>query len=197
MSSDTVNVVVDKQNAAQRMGQGIKKGALNSVKAVGSVVDDFKEFLNRGNVVDLAVGVVMGTAFGSVVTSFTNDLITPIIALASPASSFDNMYVPLRCPKNLTSCGPSVLPTVKQANDAGVVTWNYGKFIQTIISFLIISIIIFFIVKLYAALFRRKKPETPKRECPYCTKDIPLKATRCPECTSDLPAASMSEAKLE
>ncbi|KAJ8328049.1 hypothetical protein BDV3_005363 [Batrachochytrium dendrobatidis] len=160
-------------------------GAKKSVKAVESVFDDFVSFLNRGNVMDLAVGVIMGGVFTAVVTSFVVDLVTPIIGLLTQ-SNLENTYVILRCPANDTQCSNAVRwGTPVQANIAGAVTWNYGKFIQTCINFLITSAIIFFMVKIYTAAFRKRRKETVKT-CLFCTKSIPKKAQRCPECTSTL-----------
>ncbi|KAL2913150.1 hypothetical protein HK105_207391 [Polyrhizophydium stewartii] len=169
----------------KQAGEQLKGGAIKSVKAVGSVLDDFKEFLNRGNVVDLAVGIVMGAAFTAIVNSFVNDLITPFIGLATQ-NNLENSFIIIRCPGNVTDChNKGLWSTPADANKAGAVTWNWGRFLQTCINFVIISAIIYFIVKAYAAAFRRKKPDTTK-DCPFCAKSIPKKAVRCPECTSML-----------
>ncbi|KAJ3037080.1 hypothetical protein HDV00_002085 [Rhizophlyctis rosea] len=171
--------------------KNIRTGAMKGGKAVGGVLNDFKAFLDKGNVVDLAVGIVMGAAFTAIVTSLVQDIITPPIGLATQ-SNLANMFVILRCPKdNVTK---QELPcknnnnwnTIADAQKAGAVTWNWGNFLQTCINFIIIAIIIFLIVKFYAAAFRRKAPPKKTKECGYCFKDIPIKATRCPECTSHL-----------
>ncbi|KAJ8328003.1 hypothetical protein BDV3_005323 [Batrachochytrium dendrobatidis] len=160
----------------------LKGAAFKSVKAVGNVFDDFKAFINKGNVVDLAVGLVMGAAFTAVVTSLVGDLITPLIGLATE-SNLENMFYILRCPKNQTNCRDLGFGTSGDANKAGVVTWNYGRFIQMVINFIIISLIVFFIVKAYTAAFCRKT-EVVVKDCAFCCKEIPLAATRCPFCTS-------------
>ncbi|KAH6574319.1 hypothetical protein BASA50_007779 [Batrachochytrium salamandrivorans] len=165
------------------LGSQIKGGAFKSVKAVGSVLDDFKAFLSKGNVVDLAVGLVMGAAFTAIVTSFVADLITPLIGLATQ-SNLENMFYILRCPANASNCREvGNYGTTAEANKVGVVTWNYGRFIQICINFVIISIIVFLIVKLYTASFRREEPG-PVKDCAFCAKEIPLSAVRCPFCTS-------------
>ncbi|KAJ3319178.1 hypothetical protein HDV06_006618 [Boothiomyces sp. JEL0866] len=197
-TDDTVDVETRKKNILQKGISQVGKGAMTSVKVVGNVWDDFKEFLNRGNVVDLAVGIVMGAAFTAIVTSMVNDIFTPIISLALGSSSLDNAYVLIACPLlNTTNgnsgrgkigkdCFQSQFPTVALAKSAGAITWNYGSFLQQIINFLIISIIVFFIVKVYTAAFRRKKeePEKKEKECSYCCKEIPVHAKRCCFCTS-------------
>ncbi|KAI8929506.1 large-conductance mechanosensitive channel [Entophlyctis helioformis] len=170
----------------KKVGSNLKGGAVKSIGAVGSVLDDFKTFLDRGNVIDLAVGIVIGAAFTSIVTSFVNDLISPIIGLATQ-NNLENNYEILRCPGNITDCRDrkGTWNTPAEANKAGIVTWNWGRFIQVVINFLIISAIVFFIVKVYAATFRRPAPKVEK-DCPFCTKAIPLGARRCPLCTSHL-----------
>ncbi|KAJ3184236.1 hypothetical protein HDU87_005083 [Geranomyces variabilis] len=173
------------------------KGLGKGLKSAGSVASDFKAFLNRGNVVDLAVGVVMGAAFTAIVTSIVTDIITPIISLGMQ-SNMENNYIVLRCPPNLPNatdyathkymadCSAEKLQwgTVADAQRVGAVTWNWGKFLSTIINFLIISAIIFFLVKLYTAARRPAPKPITTKPCLFCCKDIPLKASRCPECTS-------------
>ncbi|KAI8916457.1 large-conductance mechanosensitive channel [Entophlyctis helioformis] len=180
------NVGSNLSQGAKHVGANIGKGAVKSVGAVGSVFDDFKNFLNRGNVVDLAVGIVMGAAFTAIVTSFVSDLITPIIGLATQ-NNLENNYEILRCPSNITDCRSrkGTWNTPAEANKAGIVTWNWGRFLQVVINFIIISAIVYFIVKIYAATFRRPNPSVEK-DCPYCTKSIPKAARRCPLCTSHL-----------
>ncbi|KAI8892426.1 large-conductance mechanosensitive channel [Globomyces pollinis-pini] len=183
----------ESSNGLNQAGKSLGKGVKKSVAVVGSVLDDFKEFLNRGNVVDLAVGVVMGAAFTTVVNSMVADLFTPVIGLAVD-SSLQNAFLLLACPRNPTT-GKRGIPgtdcrlrdwsTVAQATAAGAVTWNWGAFVQSVINFIIISVIVFFIVKVYAAAFRRKpKPKT--KDCEFCLNAIPIKAVRCPNCTTHL-----------
>lgn len=189
-----------KQSALSKAGKAVGKNALKSVKVVGSVMDDFKAFLDRGNVVDLAVGLVMGTAFTAIVTSTVTDLFTPLIGLAID-DTFENSFVVLACPRanngtgpRTTDCSRQSLRTVANAKSLGAVTWNYGNFIQAVINFMIISAIIFFFVKVYAATFRRKAVKST-RDCPFCFKEIPMKACKCCFCCSEVEVVAPPEEK--
>ena len=149
---------------------------------------DFKEFILRGNVVDLAVGVIIGAAFGTIVTSLVNDLIMPPIGLLLGNVDFTNLFVVL---KEGTKAAPPYA-NLADAQAAGAVTLNYGMFITRVVSFLILAFCVFMMVRAIARL--KRKEEAPAaapstRACPYCATDIPLKATRCPNCTSELKAA--------
>ena len=140
---------------------------------------EFKEFIMRGNVIDLAVGIIIGAAFGGVVTSLVNDIIMPPIGVLLGKVNFTDMFVNLTPDKAATS--------LAAAKAAGAATINYGVFINTIINFLIVALVIFFVVKAANSL---KKP-APKaaattKDCPYCATAIPVKAKRCPNCTSEL-----------
>ncbi len=142
---------------------------------------EFKEFVLRGNVLDLAVGIVIGAAFGAVVASFVKDILMPPIGLLLGGADFTNYFVVLRGPADAT------FATLEAAQKAGAVTWNYGLFINTIINFLIIAFAIFLVVKAYNQV--KKAPAPPPantKECPFCLSTIPLKARRCPQCTSEL-----------
>lgn len=150
------------------------------------MLKDFKAFITRGNVVDLAVGIIIGVAFGAIVTSLVNDVIMPPIGLALHKIDFSNLAVII---KQGVPAGPYA--TVAAAKAAGAVTINYGTFINTIINFLIIAAVIFFlVVRPIANLQKPKKTAVPAapttKECPYCASTIPVKATRCPNCTSEL-----------
>jgi large conductance mechanosensitive channel len=148
---------------------------------------DFKAFITRGNVVDLAVGIVIGVAFGAIITSLVKDVIMPPIGLALGNVDFTNLFAVL---KEGTASGPYA--SLAAAQDAGAVTINYGLFINTIVSFIIIAVAIFFlIVRPIAAMRARQKaaeaaPAPTTKECPFCYSSIPIKATRCPQCTSQL-----------
>jgi large conductance mechanosensitive channel len=142
------------------------------------MLNEFKAFVMRGNVVDLAVGVVMGAAFGTVVTSFVNDLLMPPIGLALGSVDFSSLFVTLRG-------GP--YPSIAAAKAAGAPTLNYGLFLNHVISLVIVGFAVFLLVK---QVNRLKGPPPPAttRECPACVMPIPLKARRCPHCTSEIPA---------
>ncbi len=139
---------------------------------------EFKEFLMRGNVVDLAVAVIIGGAFGKIITSLVNDIIMPPIGLLLGGVNFTDLFVDLSG-KGFT--------TLADAQAAGAPTLNYGIFINAIIDFVIVAFVIFLVIK---AINKMKKPEPVSapstKECPRCLSAIPLKATRCPHCTSDL-----------
>jgi large conductance mechanosensitive channel len=145
-----------------------------------SILSEFKQFVTKGNVIDLAVGFVVGAAFGKIVTSFTNDILMPPIGLALGAVDFSNLFI------NLSS---KHYPTVAAAKAAGAPTLNVGLFINTIIDFLIIAFAVFLLVKWVNRLVGEKPAPPTTRECPYCLSAIAVGATRCPHCTSELNAA--------
>jgi large conductance mechanosensitive channel len=143
---------------------------------------EFKEFAMRGNVVDMAVGIIIGAAFGTIVKSLVSDVIMPPIGLLLGNVDFANLFVVLKAG---TTAGPYA--SLADAQAAGAVTINYGFFINTIISFMIVAFAVFMIIK----QMNRMKKEAPAaapstKECPFCLSAVPLKASRCPLCTSDL-----------
>ena len=146
---------------------------------------DFKAFIMRGNVVDMAVGIIIGAAFGVIVTSLVNDIIMPPIGLALGNVDFANLFAVLK-PAGAT------FASLEEARAAGAVTINYCIFINAVIIFLIIALVVFFAIvrplnrmKAKEAAAAGPAPVTTK-ECPYCLSSVPLKATRCPHCTSQL-----------
>ena len=150
------------------------------------MLKDFKAFIMRGNVVDMAVGIIIGAAFGAIVSSLVKDVIMPPVGLALGKIDFSNLAIVL---KQGTTPGPYASLAAAQA--AGAVTLNYGLFINTIINFLIIAFVVFFfIVRPIARMQAPKKAAEPAapttKECPFCYTNIPIKATRCPNCTSPL-----------
>jgi large conductance mechanosensitive channel len=142
------------------------------------MLKEFNEFALKGNMIDLAVGVIIGGAFGKIVTSLVNDIIMPLLGLLLGNTNFSNLFITL---------GKGSFKTIAEANAAGVATLNYGIFINNIIDFLIIAFSIFIVIK---QLNRFKKKEAPApvttKKCKYCLSDVPLQATRCPHCTSNL-----------
>ncbi len=148
------------------------------------MLKDFKEFAMRGNVVDMAVGIVIGTAFGVIVKSLVSDLLMPPVGLLFGKVDFANLFVVL---KEGTAAGP--YSTLAEAQKAGAVTVNYGLFVNSVISFLIVAFAVFMLVRNINRLKRQEEapagPETPDtKECNYCFSMISVKALRCPHCTS-------------
>jgi len=141
---------------------------------------EFKEFAVKGNAVDLAVGVVIGAAFGGIVASLVKDIIMPPIGLLTGGLDFSNMFLVLK-PSGAT------FATMADAAKAGAITWNYGNFITLIINFLIVAFAIFAVVRM---LNKMKKPAPTavpvSKDCPACQMTIPIKATRCPYCTTEI-----------
>lgn len=151
------------------------------------MLKDFKAFITRGNVVDMAVGIIIGVAFGAIISSLVKDVIMPPIGLALGDVDFTNLFAVLK--DGATTPGP--YDSLAAAQAAGAVTINYGTFINYIIVFLIIALVVFFfIVRPIARMQAPKKVEAPAepttKECPFCFTNIPIKATRCPNCTSPL-----------
>jgi large conductance mechanosensitive channel len=148
---------------------------------------EFKDFAMRGNVLDMAVGIIIGAAFGTIITSLVNDVIMPPIGLLLGNVDFSNIFAVLKEGK---TAGPYA--SVAAAKAAGAVTMNMGVFINTVINFIIVAFAIFLLIRSINQL--KKKEEAPTavpttKECPYCIVSIPIQATRCPHCTSQLKAA--------
>ncbi len=145
---------------------------------------EFKEFAMRGNVVDMAVGIIIGVAFGGIISSLVNDIIMPPIGLALGRVDFGNLFLVM---KEGATAGPYA--SVAAAKAAGATTLNYGMFINTIINFLIVAFAVFILVK---QMNRLKKdapaPAPTTKACPFCATDIPIPAKRCPHCTSEIKA---------
>jgi large conductance mechanosensitive channel len=142
------------------------------------MLKEFKEFVMRGNVVDLAVGIVIGAAFGKIVTSLVNDILMPPIGLVLGKVDFANMFIDLSGGQH---------PTVAAAKAAGAATINYGMFLNTIIDFLIVALVIFLVIRQVNRIKREPAPApAPTKDCTFCFTAIPIKAVRCPNCTSQL-----------
>lgn len=145
------------------------------------IIDEFKQFIIRGNVLDLAVGVIIGAAFQKIISSMVNDIIMPIISLCTGGIDFTNWFIALD--------GKSYV-TLIQAQAAGSPTLNYGTFLTEVINFLIMAFVIFMMVKIMNTLANKVKKETTKehidhqKQCPYCMSAIDINASRCPHCTS-------------
>lgn len=135
-----------------------------------ALIKEFKEFISRGNVMDMAVGVIIGGAFIAIVNSLVNDMLMPLLSLLTGGFDFSGLCIALGEGENAA-------------------TINYGSFISAIINFLLIALVIFLIIKAINKVSRKKKEEAPvptTKECPYCKEQIAIEATRCPHCTSKL-----------
>lgn len=138
---------------------------------------EFKEFAMKGNVVDLAIGVIIGGAFGKIVTSVVNDIVMPPIGLLMGKMDFSNLFI------DLSGKG---YESLKAAKDAGAPVISYGAFINTVLDFVIVAFVIFLVVKQINRMKKEPVPAPPDtKECAFCCSAIPLKATRCPHCTSE------------
>ena len=151
------------------------------------LMEEFKKFALRGNVMDLAVGFIVGAAFTTVVRSLVDDIIMPPIGLLIGGLDLSQLFILLRAG---TPAPPYA--TVAQAQEAGAVTMNVGLFLNNLISFIIVAFAVFLMVRALASLQRKEEeqPEAATKPCPYCFTTIDGRATRCPECTSELPEAA-------
>ncbi len=145
-----------------------------------SIISEFKEFAMKGNVVDLAVGVIIGGAFGKIVDSLVKDIVMPMVGRLLGGVDFKHLYINL---------GSKTFETLEAAEKAGAPIVKYGAFINTVVDFIIIAFAIFMAIKVMNRIKRAEEAapaEPTTRECPHCLSTIPLKATRCPQCTSQL-----------
>lgn len=155
------------------------------------MIKEFKKFIMRGNMLDLAVGMIIGTAFNSIVSSLVNDIFMPVLGCLIGDTDFTNLYLILSNPN-----GVDKPATLAEAQELGLATFNYGNFITAVLHFLIMAVIVFLIVKGMNKLsdltngLKKKQEEAPKEPttkiCPHCQSEISIKATRCPHCTSEL-----------
>jgi large conductance mechanosensitive channel len=144
------------------------------------MLKEFKEFAMRGNVIDMAVGVIIGGAFGKIVTSFTNDVMMPPIGLLLGKVDFSNLFLDL---------SGSAYPSLAEAKKAGAATVNYGMFANNVIDFLIVAFVLFMMIRQINRFLAPAPPppgEPTSKDCPFCLSQIPVKATRCGHCTSPL-----------
>ena len=142
---------------------------------------DFREFISRGNVLDLAIAFILGAAFGRIVMSFVDDILMPPIGLVLGGVDFTNLFL---------SLNGVAYPSLAAAKEAGAPTINYGLFINSLVSFLILACALFIVVRAFQRLRRKEQGAAPAepvtKPCPYCFSEIPHRATRCPDCPSDL-----------
>ena len=142
---------------------------------------EFKEFAMRGNVLDMAIGIIIGAAFGKIITSFVGDILMPPLGLLLGKVDFSNLFISLS----------GQYPSVAAAKAAGAPTINYGMFLNTVLDFLIVAFAVFLLIRQVNRFMPKPAPPAPPatKECPYCLSAVPVKATRCLHCTSDLKAA--------
>lgn len=155
-------------------------------KGKKGLLTQFKEFINKGNVVDMAVGVIIGAAFKGIIDSLVNDIIMPVISLVTGGVDFTNWFIAL---------DGNTYETLALAQEAGAATLNYGTFLTVILNFLLMAFVVFLFVKALNSIKNKMhKPEEPVKEapktkvCPYCKTEIAIDAVRCPHCTSELEA---------
>jgi len=146
---------------------------------------EFREFAMRGNVVDMAVGIIIGAAFGAIVKSLVSDIIMPPIGLILGNVDFSNLFVVLK--EGAAQAGPYA--SLDAAQKAGAVTLNYGLFLNSVVTFLILAFAVFLLVRGLNRLKRQEEAAPTTKECPHCLSKVPVKAVRCAYCTSDLKAA--------
>ncbi len=143
------------------------------------IIKEFREFAIKGNVIDLAVGLIIGAAFNKIVTSLVNDIVMPPIGLLLGKVDFSNLFFALN---------GGNFATIAEAKAAGAVTINYGLFINIVIEFLIVAFVVFFLIRTINRM--KREPEPTQKKCQFCKSDIDMEATRCPNCTSQLQAAA-------
>ena len=144
------------------------------------MLKEFREFAMRGSLLDLAIGFILGTAFGKIVTSFVNDIVMPPIGRLLGSVNFSGLYI------NLSGTN---YPSLAAAKEAGAPTINYGMFLNTIIDFVIVAFVLFLVIRQVNRMRPQPAAAPATKECPYCVSTIPVKAVRCPNCTSELRAA--------
>lgn len=152
---------------------------------MAGMAKEFREFALKGNMVDMAVGIVIGAAFGTVVSSFVDDILMPPLGLLIGDVDFQDLFVTLSA-----GAEPGPYPTLEAAQEAGAVTLNYGMFFNALVSFLIVALAIFLAIRAMNRMRRAQAEEPPPsptdRECPFCASTISVKAVRCPFCTSEV-----------
>jgi len=162
-------------------------------------IEEFKTFVMRGNVMNLAVGVIIGGAFQAIVNSLVNDVVSPVISLATKGINFADKFILLSQPEEGV-----VVTTVEQAKELGIATLNYGSFITAVINFFIMAVVIFTLVKTINKIMDLGKKEEEVVEeapttkaCPFCKSEISIDAVKCPHCTSDIPEEAPAETSEE
>ncbi len=158
---------------------------------------EFKDFIMRGNVVDLAVAVIVGGAFQAIVNSFINDLVMPFIGFITGGINFADQFIVLKVPEGVELATVEAAKTAADATALGATVWAYGAFITAVINFVVMAFVVFLLVKAInkaQSIGKKKEEEAPKtKKCPFCCSEIDIKATRCPHCTSEVPEEKEEE----
>lgn len=158
---------------------------------------EFKEFVMRGNVIDLAVAVIVGGAFQAIINSLINDLVMPFIGLITGGINFVDQFIVLKVPEGVDAAAVEAAKTAADATALGATVWAYGSFITAVINFIVMAFIVFLLVKFInkaQSIGKKKEEEKPTtKKCPFCCTEIDIKATRCPHCTSQLPEDEKDE----
>lgn len=158
---------------------------------------EFKDFIMRGNVVDLAVAVIVGGAFQAIVNSFINDLVMPFIGFFTGGINFADQFIVLKVPEGVELATVEAAKTAADATALGATVWAYGAFITAVINFVVMAFVVFLLVKAInkaQSIGKKKEEEAPKtKKCPFCCSEIDIKATRCPHCTSEVPEEKEEE----
>ncbi len=158
---------------------------------------EFKAFVMRGNVVDLAVAVIIGGAFQAIINSLINDLVMPFIGLITGGINFADQYVVLKVPETADLVALEAAKTAADATAAGATVWAYGSFITAVINFIVMAFVVFLLVKAInkaQSIGKKKEEAAPTtKKCPFCFSEIDIKATRCPHCTSEIPEEKETE----
>jgi len=181
-SSETLN---KESNVVLTVGKGVGKGATKAASAGVGFFKDFLKFLNKGNVIDLATGVVIGGAFTNIVNSIVNDLFSPIIGIATGKVTLSEKFWKMKNPEGMTDAQAAAIKTREEASKAGMITLNYGNFIQTIINFIIIGFCVFLVVKMVSLVWKKSEETSTDWPCPRCKQLNKLGATKCMHCCED------------
>jgi len=181
-SSETLN---KESNVVLSVGKGVGKGTTKAASVGVGFFKDFLKFLNKGNVIDLATGVVIGAAFTGIVNSIVNDLFSPIIGIATGNVSLTEKFWKINHPKNISDSAYDGANTREEAAKLGIITLNYGNFIQTVINFIIVGFCVFLVVKLVSVVWKKSEETSTDWPCPRCKQLNKLGATKCMYCCED------------
>ncbi|KAJ3069420.1 hypothetical protein HDU98_007503 [Podochytrium sp. JEL0797] len=168
------------------------KAGTHGLNAGRSLLNDFKAFISRGSLIDLAVGIILGGAFNTIVQSFVTDIISPVISLIGQ-KNLENVFLIIKCNSSSPICqtgASAIYPTIAAAAADGAITWNYGRFFQDIIYFFIVAVVMFFVVKAYATFLANEKKAVEEvvelKQCVFCKEKIHAESIKCKFCASSV-----------